>query len=128
MPDENLQQISSTKRLIFLFLSAQSPNEVSENFPEHILTRKHLNHLSFSDPEKPEPDNVEKEAESRRTPETYTCNGSASRKTCKHQSKRERLEREKELLRQQEEAANEEEEGQDTRTEGEDTLIKLSSL
>ncbi|XP_051260057.1 retinal-specific phospholipid-transporting ATPase ABCA4-like isoform X1 [Dicentrarchus labrax] len=70
------------------------------------------------DPEKPEPDNVQKDVESNGTPETYTCNGSASRKACKHQSKREQLEREKELLKRQEETPNKEEEGQDTGTEG----------
>lgn len=76
----------------------------------------------FSDPEKPEPPNVEKDAESRCTPEMYACNGSASRKTCKHQHKRERLERERELLRRQEETPNqEEEEVQEEGTEGEDT-------
>uniref|UniRef100_A0A672JQI2 P-type phospholipid transporter n=1 Tax=Salarias fasciatus TaxID=181472 RepID=A0A672JQI2_SALFA len=62
---------------------------------------------------KPEPDNQEKDVESRGTPETYTCNGSASRKTCKHQSKRERLEREKEILRRQEETPHQEERLQD---------------
>ncbi|XP_041804213.1 retinal-specific phospholipid-transporting ATPase ABCA4-like isoform X2 [Chelmon rostratus] len=70
------------------------------------------------DPEKPEPDIMQKDAESRCTPETYTCNGSASRKTCKHQSKRDRLERERELLRRQEDTPNQEEEGQDSGTEG----------
>lgn len=64
---------------------------------------------------------MQKDAESRCTPETYTCNGSASRKTCKHQSKRDRLERERELLRRQEDTPNQEEEGQDSGTEGEDT-------
>ncbi|KAM9790018.1 retinal-specific phospholipid-transporting ATPase ABCA4-like [Neosynchiropus ocellatus] len=57
-------------------------------------------------PEKPE---AEKDIESCGTPETYTCNGSASRKTCKHQSKREQLERKRELLRRLEEAPNQEE-------------------
>ncbi|XP_035527331.1 retinal-specific phospholipid-transporting ATPase ABCA4-like isoform X2 [Morone saxatilis] len=66
------------------------------------------------DSEKPEPDNVQKDVESRGTPETYTCNGSASRKACKHQSKRDQLEREKELLKRQEETPDKEEEGQDT--------------
>ncbi|KAG7229040.1 hypothetical protein INR49_013159, partial [Caranx melampygus] len=72
--------------------------------------------MADPDPEKPEPENVEKDLESRGTPETYTCNGSASRKTCKHQSKRERLEREKELLKRQQEAP--EEECQDSGKEG----------
>lgn len=58
--------------------------------------------------------------EGRCTPETYTCNGSGSRKTCKHQSKREQLEREKEL-RRQEENPNQEEEAQDSGMEGEGT-------
>ena len=34
-------------------------------------------------------------------PETLHCNGSASRHTCKHQDKRERLERQREQLRRQ---------------------------
>uniref|UniRef100_A0A4W6FC69 ATP binding cassette subfamily A member 4 n=1 Tax=Lates calcarifer TaxID=8187 RepID=A0A4W6FC69_LATCA len=55
-------------------------------------------YLSPLDPEKPEPENMEKDVERRGTPETYTCNGSASRKTCKHQSKREQLEREKDYI------------------------------
>nr|XP_046264870.1 retinal-specific phospholipid-transporting ATPase ABCA4-like [Scatophagus argus]XP_046264871.1 retinal-specific phospholipid-transporting ATPase ABCA4-like [Scatophagus argus] len=70
------------------------------------------------DPGRPEPDNVQNDVESRCTPEIYTCNGSASRKTCKHQSKRDRLEREKELLRQQEETPNQEDEAQDSGVEG----------
>lgn len=61
------------------------------------------------------------EVEDMCTPETYTCNGSGSRKTCKHQSKREQLEREKELLRRQEENPNQEEEAQDSGMEGEGT-------
>ncbi|XP_068604697.1 retinal-specific phospholipid-transporting ATPase ABCA4 [Brachionichthys hirsutus] len=68
--------------------------------------------------EKPEPEIVQKDMESMCTPEMHTCNGSAGRKTCKHQSKRDRLEREKELLRRQEETPNPEEERQDSRTEG----------
>uniref|UniRef100_A0A7N8XL60 ATP-binding cassette, sub-family A (ABC1), member 4b n=1 Tax=Mastacembelus armatus TaxID=205130 RepID=A0A7N8XL60_9TELE len=59
-------------------------------------------------------ENMEKDDESRGTPETNTCNGSARRKTCKHQTKRERLEREKELLRQEEQTPNQEEECQDS--------------
>lgn len=61
------------------------------------------------------------DVEDRCTPETYICNGSGSRKTCKHQSKREQLEREKELQRRQEENPNQEEEAQDSGTEGEGT-------
>lgn len=61
------------------------------------------------------------DAEDRCTPEMYTCNGSGSRKTCKHQSKREQLEREKELLRRQEENLNQEEEAQDSGMDGEGT-------
>uniref|UniRef100_A0A4W6FD48 P-type phospholipid transporter n=1 Tax=Lates calcarifer TaxID=8187 RepID=A0A4W6FD48_LATCA len=68
--------------------------------------------MADPDPEKPEPENMEKDVERRGTPETYTCNGSASRKTCKHQSKREQLEREKELLRRQQETPNQEEDCQ----------------
>ncbi|XP_075953776.1 retinal-specific phospholipid-transporting ATPase ABCA4-like isoform X3 [Anarhichas minor] len=52
--------------------------------------------------------NVEKDTDSRGTPETYTCNGSAGRKACKHQRKRDQLERERELLRRHEETPNEE--------------------
>lgn len=59
------------------------------------------------------------DVEDRCTPEMYTCNGSGSRKTCKHQSKREQLEREKELLRRQEENLNQEEEAQDSGMDGE---------
>nr|XP_019968212.1 PREDICTED: retinal-specific ATP-binding cassette transporter-like [Paralichthys olivaceus] len=69
------------------------------------------------DPEKPEPDDLEKNVEGRDTPEIYTCNGS-SRRTCKHQGKRRQLEREKELLRRQQETPNEDEEGQDSGREG----------
>ncbi|KAM6919010.1 retinal-specific phospholipid-transporting ATPase ABCA4-like [Xenentodon cancila] len=70
------------------------------------------------DPEKPEPENQEKDIEDRGTPETYTCNGSASRKICKHQSKREQMEREKEFLKQHEENPKQEEQGQDSGMEG----------
>ncbi|XP_039999718.1 retinal-specific phospholipid-transporting ATPase ABCA4-like [Xiphias gladius] len=73
--------------------------------------------MADPDPEKPEPENMEKDVESRGTPETYICNGSASRKTCKHQSKRERLLREKELLRRQQETPNQEE-CEESRREG----------
>lgn len=59
---------------------------------------------------KHEPDEVQRDVESKCTPETYTCNGSGSKKTCKHQSKRKQLEREKELLRRKEETPNQEEE------------------
>ncbi|KAM6920758.1 retinal-specific phospholipid-transporting ATPase ABCA4-like [Lycodopsis pacificus] len=60
------------------------------------------------DPETPETGNVEKDTDSRGTPETYTCNGSAGRKACKHQRKRDQLERERELLGRQEETPNQE--------------------
>lgn len=58
---------------------------------------------------------MEKDVDGRGTPESYTCNGSVGRKACKHQRKRDQLEREKELLRQQEETPNQEEcqEGED---------------
>lgn len=45
-----------------------------------------------------------------RSPEDYNCNGSGSKKNCKHQDKRDLLEREKELLRRQEDTPNLEEE------------------
>ncbi|XP_068594222.1 retinal-specific phospholipid-transporting ATPase ABCA4-like [Cebidichthys violaceus] len=64
--------------------------------------------MADQDPENPEADNVEKDTDSRGTPETYTCNGSVSRKACKHQRKRDQLERERELLRRQEETPNQE--------------------
>ncbi|XP_074544605.1 retinal-specific phospholipid-transporting ATPase ABCA4-like [Halichoeres trimaculatus] len=71
------------------------------------------------DPDKPEAnDDEEKDVESRGTPEMNHCNGSASKKTCKHQSKRERLEREREMLRKQEETPNQEEEGREEGMEG----------
>ncbi|XP_039671640.1 retinal-specific phospholipid-transporting ATPase ABCA4-like [Perca fluviatilis] len=79
--------------------------------PSHI-------EMAAQDPEKPEPDNVEKDVEGRSTPETYTCNGSASRKACKHQSKRDQLERERELLKRQEKTLVQEEECQDLGREG----------
>ncbi|XP_028282913.1 retinal-specific ATP-binding cassette transporter-like [Parambassis ranga] len=78
-------------------------------------------HTEMADPdlEKAEPEIQEKDAESRGTPEMYTCNGSASRKTCKHQNKREQLERERELLKQQAETPNQQdEEAQDSGKEG----------
>lgn len=75
--------------------------------------------MSLIDPEKPEPENTDKDAESRETPDTHICNGSAGKKTCKHQSKRERLERERELLRRQEQSPNQEKECQDSGKEGE---------
>ncbi|XP_038573464.1 retinal-specific phospholipid-transporting ATPase ABCA4-like [Micropterus salmoides] len=77
-------------------------------------------HTEMADPdaEKPEQDNVAKDAESQGTPETHTCNGSADRKACKHQSKREQLERERELLRRQGETPNQEEECQESGMEG----------
>lgn len=52
---------------------------------------------------------MEKDAESLGTPEMYACNGSRTGKTCKHQSKRDRLVKERELLRQQEESPHLEE-------------------
>ncbi|XP_061834850.1 retinal-specific phospholipid-transporting ATPase ABCA4 [Nerophis lumbriciformis] len=54
-----------------------------------------------------EADKAEEDAESGAPVQNNTCNGSACRKTCKHQSKRERLEREKERLRRQEEEEEE---------------------
>lgn len=59
------------------------------------------------------------DVEDRCSPEMYTCNGSGSRKTCKHQSKREQLERDKEQLRRQEESPNQQDEVQDSKAEGE---------
>ena len=51
-----------------------------------------------------------KDAESLGNPETFHCNGSASRQNCKHQDKRERLEKQREQLRrQQQEEENQEE-------------------
>ncbi|XP_036941074.1 retinal-specific phospholipid-transporting ATPase ABCA4-like [Acanthopagrus latus] len=70
------------------------------------------------DHEMPEPDNVQKDVESSHEPEMYTCNGSGSKKTCKHQSKRDRLERERELLTRQQESPNQQEEAQDSGAEG----------
>lgn len=90
--------------------------------PGKTLIKKHASKLMYClfliVPEKPEPENQEKDIESR--PETNTCNGSASRKICKHQSKREQRERQRELLKQQEEAPNQED-GQDSGNEGDDT-------
>ncbi|XP_049888886.1 retinal-specific phospholipid-transporting ATPase ABCA4 [Epinephelus moara] len=80
--------------------------------PSYWQTPAHshsLTEMPDQAPEKPEPDNMEKDIESRGSPETYICNGSASRKTCKHQRKRDQLERERELLRRQEETPNQEE-------------------
>ncbi|XP_072219952.1 retinal-specific phospholipid-transporting ATPase ABCA4-like [Leuresthes tenuis] len=68
--------------------------------------------MADQDLEKSEPENQEKDVEGGDTPETYTCNGSASKKTCKHQSKREQLEREREQLKRQEDNPNQEEEEQ----------------
>lgn len=75
------------------------------------------------DPEKPELEVIQMDDEDRCSPETYTCNGSGSRKTCKHQSKREQLEREKEQLRRQEESPNQQEEVQDSRAEGKSSIM-----
>ncbi|KAM4605225.1 retinal-specific phospholipid-transporting ATPase ABCA4-like [Polymixia lowei] len=60
-------------------------------------------------PEEPGPQDMDKDAESRHSPEAYTCNGSGSRKTCKHQDKRDRMEREREMLKRQEEEPHQEE-------------------
>ncbi|KAM8851376.1 retinal-specific phospholipid-transporting ATPase ABCA4-like isoform 1-T1 [Spinachia spinachia] len=70
--------------------------------PSHIA-------MAGQDPENLRPDNVEKDVHGSATPESHTCNGSAGRKACKHQRKRDQLQREKELLRQQEESPNQEE-------------------
>ena len=77
----------------------------------------------FPDPENPEPENMEKDTASMGTPDT--CNGTADRKVCKHQSIRDRIEREKELLRRQEETPNQDEEGQDSGKEGEEHKTEL---
>ena len=56
----------------------------------------------------------EKDMESLGNPETFHCNGSASRHACKHQDKRERLEKQREQLRrQQQEEENQEEQPTD---------------
>lgn len=73
----------------------------------------------------PETDKAEKDPES-----GGTCNGSASRNACKHQSKRERLEREKEWLRlhEEEEEEKKEEDGEENangRQEGEEALRQV---
>ncbi|XP_053185826.1 retinal-specific phospholipid-transporting ATPase ABCA4-like isoform X2 [Scomber japonicus] len=73
-------------------------------------------HTEMADQENPEPENMEKDTASMGTPDT--CNGTADRKVCKHQSIRDRIEREKELLRRQEETPNQDEEGQDSGKEG----------
>ncbi|KAM9719976.1 retinal-specific phospholipid-transporting ATPase ABCA4-like isoform 2-T2 [Menidia menidia] len=73
--------------------------------------------MDRQDLQKPEPENQE-DVESVDTPETPTCNGSASKKTCKHQRRREQLEREREQLRRQEESPNLEEEHEDCEKEG----------
>ncbi|XP_030259951.1 retinal-specific phospholipid-transporting ATPase ABCA4-like isoform X1 [Sparus aurata] len=70
------------------------------------------------DHEMPEPDNAQKDVESSHEPEMYTCNGSGSKKACKHQSKRDRLERERELLTRHHESPNQQEEAQDSGMEG----------
>ncbi|RVE62121.1 hypothetical protein OJAV_G00177550 [Oryzias javanicus] len=72
-------------------------------------------------PAEAEPENQQKEEENRDTPET--CNGSASRKTCKHQSRRERLQREKEVLKQQQQQQQEEEEEEEEAAAQEDQLF-----
>ncbi|KAM3865832.1 retinal-specific phospholipid-transporting ATPase ABCA4-like [Diretmus argenteus] len=58
-----------------------------------------LPYMADQGPGKPRAEDTEKEVGST---DTYTCNGSGSKKTCKHQDKRDQLEREKELLRRQE--------------------------
>ncbi|MEQ2300791.1 Retinal-specific ATP-binding cassette transporter [Ameca splendens] len=68
--------------------------------------------MADQDSKKSEPENQELDVESRCTLENYTGNGSASKKTCKHRSKRERLERERKLLKQQEQNPNQEEDDQ----------------
>lgn len=73
-----------------------------------VCKRRRPCHLSVPDPESP--DEVQKDTESRHSPENHTCNGSGSKKACKHQNKREQLERQKEFLRHQEETPNQEEE------------------
>ncbi|XP_047223624.1 retinal-specific phospholipid-transporting ATPase ABCA4 isoform X2 [Girardinichthys multiradiatus] len=68
--------------------------------------------MANQDSKKSEPENQELDVESRCTLENYTGNGSACKKTCKHRSKRERLERERKLLKQQEQNPNQEEDDQ----------------
>ncbi|XP_008275380.1 retinal-specific ATP-binding cassette transporter-like [Stegastes partitus] len=89
-------------------------------FQPSYWQRPTASHTDMADqvPQQPEQENQENDVESRGTPETYTCNGSASRKTCKHQSKRDRLEREREQMKQQQDTPNLEEEGQDAQNEG----------
>ncbi|XP_077470976.1 retinal-specific phospholipid-transporting ATPase ABCA4-like isoform X1 [Stigmatopora argus] len=67
---------------------------------------------SKDEPAVSEADEAEKDPESVDCPvdTVNTCNGSASKKPCKHQSKRDRLEREKQGLKQQEEKEKEDEE------------------
>lgn len=85
--------------------------------------------FSLLDSKKPEPENQVLDVESSATPETYACNGSASKKTCKHRSKREQLERERELLKLREESPNQEEQAQDPAGgEGEDLNTQQSSI
>uniref|UniRef100_A0A8D3DFC4 ATP-binding cassette, sub-family A (ABC1), member 4b n=1 Tax=Scophthalmus maximus TaxID=52904 RepID=A0A8D3DFC4_SCOMX len=74
--------------------------------------------MDDADPEKPEPENTENDVESIGTPEMFTCNGSGSRKNCKHQGKREQLEREKELLTRQQGTPDQDDECGDTGKEG----------
>ncbi|XP_069013979.1 retinal-specific phospholipid-transporting ATPase ABCA4-like [Embiotoca jacksoni] len=62
--------------------------------------------MTDQDPEIPETENQK----SRCNSERYTCNSSGTSKTCKHQGKREWLERVKELQRRREESPNQEEE------------------
>ncbi|XP_061694281.1 retinal-specific phospholipid-transporting ATPase ABCA4 [Syngnathoides biaculeatus] len=77
------------------------------------------------EPVAPEVEKAEKDPESGGGPTdtVNNCNGSTSRKTCKHQSKRERLEREKEWLRRQEEDNKEE----DKENEGQEGVLLFES-
>ncbi|XP_055084646.1 LOW QUALITY PROTEIN: retinal-specific phospholipid-transporting ATPase ABCA4-like [Periophthalmus magnuspinnatus] len=61
------------------------------------------------DVERPEPNRADKDTESADIPDMSNCNGSGSRKTCKHQHKRDRITREREVLRQQEDSPHMEE-------------------
>uniref|UniRef100_A0A8C5I5E5 P-type phospholipid transporter n=1 Tax=Gouania willdenowi TaxID=441366 RepID=A0A8C5I5E5_GOUWI len=63
--------------------------------------------------ESAKPHNQEKDVISEDAPERSAFNGSASKKACKHQSKRDLLEREKELLRRLDETPNQEDVQQD---------------
>ncbi|XP_034039071.1 LOW QUALITY PROTEIN: retinal-specific phospholipid-transporting ATPase ABCA4-like [Thalassophryne amazonica] len=88
-------------------------------FQPSYWQRPRTAHPEITDPgpEKPEAENQEKDVEKFDSPEKHACNGSASKKTCKHQSKRQRMEREKERMRRQE-SPIQEEESPETRKEG----------